>query len=254
MAKSEKAASERRKCGAHERKDLRVQWTSPNVTAVVSVWMRAADSSQLPPLLSPNWWTFSSCVLKEIYLICFLVTLDPHFAFSPLVYWQCAYIVSGMLWWWWCILCLASIIPSECCMVCVLYFLVTWPVSVNFDVDDIFSGHWGGKHEWWCKCELYVECCGCLWSFPLDYVAQCFQRHFIWLVKWRECFNKTNLNRLLFAHTCLSVTWCLRAIATQLIEFTRLGAWKMAGCNWTPGGKSVWGWRKMEDAVVLHLW
>ncbi len=31
-------------------------------------------------------------------------------------------------------------------MVCVLYFLVTWPVSVNFDVDDIFSGHWGGEN------------------------------------------------------------------------------------------------------------
>lgn len=72
-----------------------------------------------------------------------LASLDPPFCFSPLLYWQCAYIVSRMLWW--CILCLASIIPSECCMVCVLYFLVTWPVSVNFDVDDIFSGHWGGE-------------------------------------------------------------------------------------------------------------
>lgn len=52
MAKSEKSAREKRKCGAHEReRDLRMRWKSPIVTAVVSVWVLATESSQHPV----NW-------------------------------------------------------------------------------------------------------------------------------------------------------------------------------------------------------
>ncbi len=54
MAKSEKAASERRKYGAHERKDLRVRWTSRNVTAVGGFGERVNESFPASPLIEPK--------------------------------------------------------------------------------------------------------------------------------------------------------------------------------------------------------
>lgn len=140
MAKSEKAASERRKCGAHERKDLRVRWTSRNVTAVGGFGERVNESCwYFPafPLIEPKLTDILFMCTSKIYFYLkkkhILVSLGSILLFSFSIL-TCAYIVSGMLWWWWCILCLASIIPSECCMVCVLFF---FPCNLT------------------CKCELW---------------------------------------------------------------------------------------------------
>lgn len=136
MAKSEKSAREKRKCGAHEReRDLRMRWKSPIVTAVVSVWVLATESSQ-----HPVNWAQNDGHLCTSRIFCLPRSHVLLFSFSILTDVLILLNVVTMHTF-----CLASIIPSECRTVCVLYFLVTWPVSVNFNVDDIFSGRWGGE-------------------------------------------------------------------------------------------------------------
>lgn len=78
--------------------------------------------------------------------------------------------------------------------VCAL-FPCTWPVSVNLMWMTTSEDSWGGL-EWWCKWDLYVECCACLFESLVDNVAQCF----IWHVNEGSTLIKKIDLKWVFAH------------------------------------------------------